>query len=230
VWIADPPGVEGTPGYAYKLHKALYRLKQAPRALAQKLKDTLLRIGFVQSSSDKFLYIMTSRGGENIWCNTYVDDLFLGCNLGPFKDLNIKHLFSIFEMKNLGILSRPLGMELEYNKELGTCTLHQAALIRDLMRDNGLMDSNPRILPMDPNEKFYPTPPTETPVPKEDCNYLAIVSSLLHLMNCTRPDIAKAVNMLCTFSSSPGLTHCAALKGVLRYLKGTMRLGITYTW
>jgi hypothetical protein len=32
VWISDPPGVEGTPGYAYKLHKALYGLKQPPRA------------------------------------------------------------------------------------------------------------------------------------------------------------------------------------------------------
>jgi hypothetical protein len=172
---------------------------------------------------------MTSPGGQNIWCNTYVDDLFLGCNPGPLKDLIIKQLWSIFEMKHLGILTRPLGMELEYNKELGACTLHQAALIRNLISDNGLMDSNPRILPMDPNEKFHPTPPTETPVPKEECNYLGIVGSLLHLMNCTRPDISQAVNMLCRFNSRPGPIHCAALKGVLRYLKGTMRLGITYS-
>jgi hypothetical protein len=109
----------------------LYGLKQAPRAWAQKLKDTLLRIGFFQSSSDQCLYIMTSRGGQNIWCNTYVDDLFLGCNPGPLKDLIIKQLFPTFEMKDLGILTRPSGMELEYNKELGTFTLHQAALIRD---------------------------------------------------------------------------------------------------
>jgi hypothetical protein len=132
-------------------------------------------------------------------------------------------------MKDLGPLSMPLGMGLEYNKELGTCTLHQAALIRDLISDKGLRDSNPRILLMDPNENFYPTPSTEEPVPKEECNYLAIVGSLLHLMNCTRPDIAEAVNMLCRFTSRPGPTQCAALKGVLLYLKGTMRLGITYS-
>jgi hypothetical protein len=37
VWIAEPPGVEGIPGYAYRLHKALYSLKQAPRACSKKL-------------------------------------------------------------------------------------------------------------------------------------------------------------------------------------------------
>jgi hypothetical protein len=52
VWILDPLGVEGIPGHAYKLHNALCGLKQAPRAWAQKLRETLLRIGFVQSTSD----------------------------------------------------------------------------------------------------------------------------------------------------------------------------------
>jgi hypothetical protein len=105
----------GIPRHAYKLHKALYGLKQAPRAWAQKLRSTLLAIGFVQSTSDQCLYVMQTPGGQNIWCNTYVDDLFLGCNPGPLKDLIINHLFSAFEMKDLGPLSRPLGMELEYN-------------------------------------------------------------------------------------------------------------------
>jgi hypothetical protein len=93
-----------------------------------------------------------------------------------------------------------LGIELEYNKELETCKLHQAALIRDLLSDNNLMDSNPRVLPMDPHVKLVPTPLTEEPVPKEEYNYLAVVGSLLYLMNCTRPDIAQAVNMLCRYS------------------------------
>jgi hypothetical protein len=141
----------GIPGHALKLHKALYGLKQAPRAWAQKLKDTLLDIGFVQITSDQYLYVMTTPGGQKIWCNTHVDDLFLGCNPGPLKDLIIDHLFSTFEMKDFGALSKPLEMELEYNKELGTGTLHQAALIRHLICDNGLTDSNPRFLPTNPN-------------------------------------------------------------------------------
>jgi hypothetical protein len=113
---------------------------------------------------------MTTPGGQNIWCNTYVDDLFLGCNPGPLKDFIINHLFSTFEMKDLGALSTPLGMELEYNHELGTCTLHQAALIRDIISDNGLMESSPRLLPLDTNQKLVPTPATEEPIHKEECH------------------------------------------------------------
>jgi hypothetical protein len=48
-------------------------------------------------------------------------------------------------------------------------------------------------------------------------------------MNCTRPDIAQAVNVLCRFGSRPGPPHVAALKEVVRYLVGTQRLGITYS-
>jgi hypothetical protein len=129
------------------------------------------------------LYLMTSPGGQNIWSNTYVDDLFLGCNPVPIKDMIISHICATFEMKDLGILSRPLGMELVYNKEKGTCTLHQAVLIRDLLSDRDLMGSNPRILLLDPNQKFSPQPEADTPVPMSECDYLGIVGSLLHLMN-----------------------------------------------
>jgi hypothetical protein len=100
-------------------------------------------------------------------------------------------------------------------------------LIRDLLSDNGLLDANPRLLPMDLNERFHPTPLTKNPVPKEKCNYLAIVGSLLHLMKCTRHDIAEAVNVLCKYGSRPDPPHVAAPKGVLHYLVGTQRLGIT---
>jgi hypothetical protein len=145
---------------------------------------------------------MNLPNGHKIWCNTYVDDLFLAANPGPIKDKIISQLEKAVEIKDLGIMTRPLGMELEYDHEKGTCTLHQAALIKDLLSDNGLLGStlsNPRLLPMDPNAKFFPTPLNEEPVSKEECNYLGIVGSLLHIMNFTRPDIAQAVQTLCKY-------------------------------
>jgi hypothetical protein len=113
-----------TPGFAFKLHKALYGLKQAPRAWAMKLKATMLNIGFEVSTSDQCLYVMNLPHGQQIWCNTYVDDLFLAANPGPIKDKIISQLEEAFEIKDLGIMTRPLSMELEYDHEMGTCTLH----------------------------------------------------------------------------------------------------------
>ncbi len=45
----------------------------------------------------------------------------------------------------------------------------------------------------------------------------------------TRPDILFVVNKLCKFMSNPGELHLAALKRLLRYLAGTMYLGLVYT-
>jgi hypothetical protein len=44
----------------------------------------------------------------------------------------------------------------------------------------------------------------------------------------TRPDIAYAVNKLCSFNHDPDLVHWTAAKRILRYLRGTKELGITY--
>ncbi len=44
--MSEPQGMVATPGFSFKLHKALYDLKQALRAWAMKLKATMLNIGF----------------------------------------------------------------------------------------------------------------------------------------------------------------------------------------
>jgi hypothetical protein len=44
VWVSEPPCMVATPGFAFKLHKALYGLKEAPRAWAMKLKATMINI------------------------------------------------------------------------------------------------------------------------------------------------------------------------------------------
>ena len=47
--------------------------------------------------------------------------------------------------------------------------------------------------------------------------------------NCTRPDIAFAVNRLASYTANPSLQHFIAVKRILRYLAGTQDHGITYS-
>ncbi|XP_075504507.1 secreted RxLR effector protein 161-like [Primulina tabacum] len=56
-----------------------------------------------------------------------------------------------------------------------------------------------------------------------------IIGSLMYITNCTRPDIACAVNNLCRFTSNPSDAHWKALTKVLRYLKHTSEYGLNYT-
>lgn len=63
------------PQYVCKLKKFLYGLKQAPRAWFDKLFQALLRLGFVQSSSDASLFIL--HGPSLFIFLVYVDDILV---------------------------------------------------------------------------------------------------------------------------------------------------------
>jgi len=54
-----------------------------------------------------------------------------------------------------------------------------------------------------------------------------LVGSLLYL-TATRPDIVYAVSLISIFMSCPSESHWPTAKCILRYLKGTTKLGIFY--
>jgi hypothetical protein len=58
--------------------------------------------------------------------------------------------------------------------------------------------------------------------------YSAVIGSLLYLSVCTRPDLAQAVGSLARYMARPGIKHWQAVKGVLRYLSGTIGLGLKW--
>ena len=59
VFIEHPSGFidQTMPNYVYKLNKALYRLKQAPRAWYDRLSKLLLDNNFARENVDKTLFI-----------------------------------------------------------------------------------------------------------------------------------------------------------------------------
>jgi hypothetical protein len=58
VFVRQPPGFKNPkyPNRLYKLSKALYELKQAPRAWYARLKTFLLEHGYVMGSVDKTIF------------------------------------------------------------------------------------------------------------------------------------------------------------------------------
>jgi len=50
----------------------------------------------------------------------------------------------------------------------------------------------------------------------------------MYAMICTRSDLAYAVSTISRFMSNPGKQHWEAVKWVLRYLRGTVRLGLVF--
>ncbi|XP_055633509.1 uncharacterized protein LOC129773874 [Toxorhynchites rutilus septentrionalis] len=64
---------------------------------------------------------------------------------------------------------------------------------------------------------------------KVDEPYRELVGSLMYLMSGTRPDICFALTYLSRFQENPTQEHWQCLKRILRYLSGTINVGLLYT-
>ena len=58
--------------------------------------------------------------------------------------------------------------------------------------------------------------------------YLSVIGALMYLANYTIPYIAFSVNLLARYSSAPTQRHWNGIEHILRYLQGTIDMGIFY--
>ena len=58
--------------------------------------------------------------------------------------------------------------------------------------------------------------------------YASAVGSLMYAMVCTRPDLSQAVSMVSRYMHDPGQGHWEAVKWILRYIKGTIDVGLVF--
>jgi hypothetical protein len=79
VFVSKTPGFENPkyPNRVYKISKALYMLKQAPRSWYARLKTFLLDNGYVMGSIDKTLFTL-NHGNEFLLVRIYMDDMIFG--------------------------------------------------------------------------------------------------------------------------------------------------------
>jgi hypothetical protein len=74
--VEQPPDFEseGCPNYVYKLHKTLYRLKQAPRVWYECLREFLIENSFMIGKADSTLF--TRKMGKDLFVwQIYLDDI-----------------------------------------------------------------------------------------------------------------------------------------------------------
>lgn len=227
VYVEQPEGfvVPGKEDFVCLLRKALYGLKQSPRAWFQLIATVLVDFDFQQSESDPCIFVHKNANGECTYIALYVDDLIIaGDNEEDIVTIK-QRLSERFDMKDLGIARRFLGMEIEYGKD-GSIKIHQNRYIQQLLERHGMGDCNPAITPMDTSVKLSSITSEEAPADARE--YASIVGGLMFAACVTRPDIMCSVSQLSQFLNNPSSKHMQAAKRVLRYLQGTPTLGITY--
>lgn len=225
VWIQQPPGYEsGGSNIACHLRKSLYGLKQAPRVWHGKLSEKLEALGFKISTADPALFIKD--GSDPIYLLTYVDDiLIITADTGALAVTKAK-LLDTFEGRDLGPASFYLGMDIHRDRAARSITLAQSRLTADLLEKFGMTESKPLSTPLSAATKL--SREDGEPLDTTTYGYSQLIGSLMYLSVCTRPDISQAVGTLARYMAAPTNIHWQAAKGVLRYLNGTAKFGISY--
>ncbi|XP_073223532.1 secreted RxLR effector protein 161-like [Cicer arietinum] len=59
--------------------------------------------------------------------------------------------------------------------------------------------------------------------------YASAIGSIMYVMVCSIPDISHAVSVTSVFMGNPRNTHWQAVKWIVRYLNGTLDIGLGYS-
>lgn len=227
VYMKQPPGFEdeNQPSHVCRLDKSLYGLKQAPRAWYSRLSTKLQQLGFVPSRSDTSLFIY-NKSNTSIFVLIYVDDIIVTSSSNEAVRALLSDLNSEFALKDLGDLHFFLGIEVKQNNE-GGLYLSQEKYATDLLRRARLQGCKPSSTPLSSSEKLSLTE-GELLSQEDSTKYRSLVGALQYLA-LIRPDLSFSVNKVCQFLHAPTIAHWTAAKRILRYVKSTLSVGLTFS-
>ena len=223
VYVEQPPGFEipDKPNHVYKLQKALYGLKQAPRAWYERLSNFLLEKDFSRGKVDTTLFIKRKHN-DILLVQIYVDDIIFGStNDSLCKEFSLD-MQSEFEMSMMGELKYFLGLQIKQTQE--GIFINQSKYCKELIKRFGMESAKHMATPM--STSCY-LDKDESGQSIDIKQYRGMIGSLLYL-SASRPDIMFSVCMCARFQSNPKQSHLSAVKRIMRYLLGTINLGLWY--
>ncbi|XP_026400525.1 uncharacterized protein LOC113296434 [Papaver somniferum] len=206
--------------YVCRLKKSLYGLKQAPRAWFYRFSSFLLKCGFKKCVSDNSMFVK-STGSDILVLLLYVDYILLTGSSSVLISEIITSLKKEFAMKELGDLAYFLGIEIVIHSDFIVLTQKKYTL--ELLEKANLLDCKACDTPVVKASRLSIHDGVKLDNP---FHFITLVGALQYL-TVTRPDICFAVNYVSQFMHSPSDLHLQLVKRILRYLKGTVGLGIT---
>ena len=137
VYVSQPEGyaVKGKEQHVLKLSKALYGLRQAPRAWNVKLDKSLKKLNFRRCLCEQAVYTRGTRSNTVI-LGVYVDDLIVTGGNADQISLFKRQMMIEFEMTDLGLLSYYLGIEVEQKED--HITMKQSGYAKKVLMQFGM--------------------------------------------------------------------------------------------
>ncbi|XP_020689358.1 uncharacterized protein LOC110104543 [Dendrobium catenatum] len=214
-WFTD----ENYPNHVCRLLKSIYGLRQAPRQWYTMFTNHLLKLGFDYSKADPSLLTL-HRDKTRIFLLVYVDDILVTSNDDKAISSVLMELQSKFNMKDLGPAHHFLGIKIQ--KHSDKYFLSQSSYAESILSSVNLNNCNPL---SNPSCTKLPDQMPDDAILSDPTTYRRVTGSLQYL-TLTRPDITHAVNVLAQHLHDPTPQHSYLLKRLLRYIKGTVKLGL----
>jgi hypothetical protein len=220
VYCVQPTGFvdSAKPNHVCRLNKSLYGLKQAPRAWHNRFASHITSLGFVEAKSDTSLFIYY-RGADVAFLLLYVDDIVLTASSPSFLHRIIAALRREFSMTDMGPLHHFLGVSVQRRGD--SLFLSQRQYMLEILERADMNNCKASSTPVDTHSKL----PADGASVSDPSQYRSLAGALQYL-TFTRPDIAYAVQQVCLYMHDPREPHLSALKRILRYLQGTLDLGL----
>ena len=226
IYMRHPEGVDIPAGMYLR---AIYGLKQAGREWNNLINDFLVNhLGFISCVNDRCVYVFKTAFNYCIIC-VYVDDIIVCTANAALRDEIIKQFQQRFEAKCLGVLEWYLGIKVAITPSAISFTMEK--YIATILSKFGLSECKITNVPMATSVRLSAeqSPSTEIEgLEMKGFNFQSLIGVLQWIMLCVRPDIAFALSAVARFSANPGIAHWNAAVNIVRYLKGTPTLGITF--
>ena len=238
-YICRPPvGCPITPKNSYwKLIKTL-GLKRSPRHWYETAKKILKELGLTQSKHSPCIFVGTILPNHPpVYLGLYVDDFIFFSQSPKAEEKFMTEFSKKINCTFSNEIDYFLGIKFQCSKTKSnevTIQLNQEAYIDTLLTQLDLHGKEVNT-PATPYRSRYPIdtiPPKEYPSQlqqKLTKKMQFLIGSLNWIAISTRPDISTVVALLSRFAHNPTHSHINSAIRVIKYLKGTKNLSITFS-
>jgi hypothetical protein len=219
VYVKQPPGYEkpGKEGWVYKLRKAMYGLKNAPRAYSDHFMKVLASLGFTQSKQDACLWTLR-KGKFFVHYLFHVDDIMVVANDDELREFCLVGLKRKLKIRDEGPIDKFLGVNVR--RVVGGYEISQTKYIEKVAARFSIDDSTrPVSTPEIASKRLVPATETEKRE-AEGLEFQELVGCLIYA-NMSRPDIAYAISNVARFMGGWSKEHYDAARRILVHLYTT---------
>ncbi|GJS08952.1 retrovirus-related pol polyprotein from transposon TNT 1-94 [Tanacetum coccineum] len=209
VYVAQPPGFTDfeKPDHVYKIKKALYGLKHAPKTWYDRLKAFLIKHEYKMGMVDNTL-LSKKKSSNLIIVQIYVDDIIFSSAYQNMCDEFSKIMHDEFEMSMMGELNFFLGLQIKQMED--GIFFNQSKYIKEMLKKFSLEDSKIMKTSMSSDTKLMKDEKCES---VDSTKYRGMIGSLLYLTT-SRPDIMLSVCLSERFQEAPKTSHLEAVRRI----------------